>query len=541
MDLKSTSSAPAWVWVLCTGVLGLLTGFITLTVWHHTGGHWSYPLDDTYIHMALARNLAFFHNWGINHQDFGAASSSPLYTLLLAGLFKAFTIHICIPLLVNLVFAVVLLRVLQVALHREGLSALASLWVLLAVIVLTPLPILVVSGMEHVLQCLFSFLFVYSFARWMGSLTAPFSGPAAPAAPMPRFLPVWAFLMVATRYECLFLLGVAGLVLLFRRRLGPALALGFSGLLPVVLFGLYSMSKGSYFLPNSILLKSGTEQGAGSFVNGILVDKLTLSKQGITGIATQRLLFILPLVYLLFRQACKTTPRYGYFLLLCLGGTFLHLCLAATGWFYRYEAYLVLNATMITGILVLKYGRSAWNQAPALNRLAVVFLSLYLVFPLFLRSSAAFSKAPRACLNIFEQQYQMGLFLQRQDDHAAVGANDIGAISFLSDIHTLDLWGLGNIDVARSKRGHYWTPAFLDSLSRVRRVRVAVVYDSWFDPALLARWKRVGSWTIPQNVICGDSTVSFYAVDSTFSDSLRAQLHSFGPDLPSEVKTTYYP
>jgi hypothetical protein len=535
-----------------------LTGFITLTVWHHTGGHWSYPLDDTYIHMALARNVAFYHNWGINHQDFGAASSSPLYTLLLAGLFKAFAVHLSIPLLVNLVVAIILVRVLQVALHREGLGAMASAWVLLAVIVFTPLPILVVSGMEHVLQCLFSFLFVYGFARWMGCLPGggrlfgglfggAAAGPAAaarsiaPAAPIPRLLPLWAFLMVATRYECLFLLGIAGLVLLFRRRLGPALALGAAGFLPVVLFGLYSMSKGSYFLPNSILLKSGTEQGAGSFVNGILVDKLTLSKQGITGIATQRLLLILPLVYLLFRGAVKDTPRYGYFLLLCTGGVFLHLCLASTGWFYRYEAYLVLNATMIAGILMARYGRTAWQQAPGLSRLAVLFLSVYLVFPLVLRSSAAFTKAPRACLNIFEQQYQMGLFLERHDDHAAVAANDIGAISFLSDIHTLDLWGLGNIDVARSKRGHYWTPPFLDSLSRGQGVRMAVVYDSWFDPNLLSRWKRVGTWTIPQNVICGDSVVTFYAIDSTFTDTLRAQLRSFGPDLPREVKATYYP
>lgn len=531
MGSSRPSFAPAWVWVLCAGILCLLTAAITLTVWHHTGGHWSYPLDDTYIHMALARNLAFYHNWGINHQDFGAASSSPLYTLLLAILFKTFAIHLCIPLLVNLITALILIRVLQSALHAEGLSGMAQVWVLLAVIVFTPLPILVISGMEHVLQCLFSFLFIYHFARWVT---------ASPRERLPWPLLVYAFLMVATRYECLFILGVAGLILLFKRP-GAAFLLGAAGILPVVLFGLYSMSKGSYFLPNSILLKSGTGDGAGSFINGILVDKLTLSKQGITGIATQRLLFILPLLYLLFRQACKDTPRYGYFLLLCVGGVLLHLCLASTGWFYRYEGYLVMNATFIAGLLLAKYKRAAWAAAPGLSRLVAVFLFFFLVFPLVLRSSAAFSKAPRACLNIFEQQVQMGDFLSRFDDRSAVAANDIGAVSFLSDIHTLDLWGLGNIEVARSKRGHYWTPAFLDSLSHQRQVRLAIVYDSWFDPALLQRWTKVATWTIPQNVICGDSVVSFYAVDPSFTDSLRTQLHAFAPDLPHEVKVAYYP
>ena len=197
---------------------------------------------------------------------------------------------------------------------------------------------------------------------------------------------------------------------------------------------------------------------------------------------------------------------------------------------------------MIVGILLARYAGPAWRSAPGFSRLAVLFAAFFLVFPLVLRSTAAFTKAPRACLNIFEQQYQMGLFLERNDDHAAVAANDIGAISFLSDIHTLDLWGLGNIDVARSKRGHYWTPSYLDSLSRAKQVRLAVVYDSWFDPALLARWTKVGSWTIPQNVICGDSTVSFYAIDPGFSDSLRTQLrNAFAPDLPPRGKSRPLP
>jgi hypothetical protein len=174
-----------------------------------------------------------------------------------------------------------------------------------------------------------------------------------------------------------------------------------------------------------------------------------------------------------------------------------------------------------------------------LARLFFIFTALYLVLPLGLRSSAAFSKAPRACLNIFEQQYQMGLFLHRYQDTAAVAANDIGAISYLSNIHTLDLWGLGNISVARSKRGHYWTPSFLDSLSRASHVRVAVVYDSWFDTALLHRWTRVGTWTIPANVICGDETVSWYTLDPAYADTLRGQLQEYGSALPREVKISY--
>ena len=41
-----------------------------------------YPLDDSYIHLALARTLATSGVWGIDAQHPAAASSSPLWTVL---------------------------------------------------------------------------------------------------------------------------------------------------------------------------------------------------------------------------------------------------------------------------------------------------------------------------------------------------------------------------------------------------------------------------------------------------------------------------
>src|SRR5271167_2084671 len=67
----------------------------------HTNGMLIYPLDDTFIHMAVARNLSMHHNWGINPFQFGSASSSLLYTLLLSGLFSIFSVDRLIPFLVN--------------------------------------------------------------------------------------------------------------------------------------------------------------------------------------------------------------------------------------------------------------------------------------------------------------------------------------------------------------------------------------------------------------------------------------------------------
>ena len=68
-------------------------------------------------------------------------------------------------------------------------------------------------------------------------------------------LPLLAALVVAARYEGLFLVGAACLLLMARRRIGLAVLVGLGGLIAPVTFGLYALHQGWRFLPTSILLK----------------------------------------------------------------------------------------------------------------------------------------------------------------------------------------------------------------------------------------------------------------------------------------------
>jgi hypothetical protein len=52
----------------------------------------------------------------------------------------------------------------------------------------------------------------------------------------------------------------------------------------------------------------------------------------------------------------------------------------------------------------------------------------------------------------------------------------------------------------------------------------------------LKRGGKVREWTISNNVVCGNETVSFYAVDFTLSEELRGQLGEFHTRLPEKVK-----
>ncbi|HEV7622164.1 MAG TPA: hypothetical protein VGO09_10535 [Flavisolibacter sp.] len=524
-------------------VLAILATFIPvavieLKVLHYTSGFFIYPLDDTFIHMQLARNLAIHHTWGININQFGSASSSLFYTTLLAVCFSLFNVHTIIPFIINCIAGILLLIVIQKWLVRQAINLKGQLIIIGLIIFLTPLPTLIMSGMEHTLQCLFSLLFIISFSDWLNEY-----GEQTKQLKINARVIIYGFLTVAIRYEGMFIIAIAILILLWRRNIRQAVLLGFISFLPVIVFGIYSISKGGFFLPNSVLVKSETIQlsihGLIKFISGILIEKLTFSRAGIAPLAIQRLLILLPLIYLIFRNKLRVNGKYFIILVIVFGCTVLHMALAATGWFYRYEAYLVLLGTLIISFLIIKFFDRVYLGEIKATQIVTLILFFFLSFPLLLRSLTAFSKAPRSCINIYEQQLQMSRFSKRYYNTDVIAANDIGAVSFYTDARILDLWGLANNEVAKSRKLNYWTPDFLDSLSKAKNASIAIVYDKWFSDSLLKRWSKVATWQIQNNVVCGDSIVSFYSIDSSKKSSLKANLLNYQSHLPSDVKVTY--
>jgi hypothetical protein len=131
----------------------------------------------------------------------------------------------------------------------------------------------------------------------------------------------------------------------------------------------------------------------------------------------------------------------------------------------------------------------------------------------------------------------MGLFLARFYQDKPIAANDIGAINYLADIRTVDLVGLGTLEVASMKRrGNYNTQQIYE-LAKQKGVSIAIVYDSWYNKlgGLPPQWIIVGEWKIFNNVVCGSDTVSFYAVDPLEIDNLIKKFKAFSNTLPAEV------
>ncbi|MBA2746247.1 MAG: hypothetical protein H0U44_08490 [Flavisolibacter sp.] len=505
--------------------------FIGLT---GTGGVFSYPVDDTYIHMKIAGNLAAYGSWGINPGEFNSASSSILYTILLSVFFLFFSDPLYVPLAINITGGIVLICIIWKWLKEEQISYPYQLIIFLLVIFFTPLPVLVLSGMEHVLQCIFALLFLKTFAAYSSS----------PERPLKLNLLLFALLLVATRYEGLFLIVPAFLYLLYKRQWTKGFLLLAVAFITIILFGIISILKGSYFFPNSVLVKSEALQFTpGGFIRSagnIIIEKFTFSKAGITLLATQRLLLILPLSLLFFRKQLNLYPTYKMMLCLLTAAVFFQLALADTGKFYRYEAYLVLPSVLVIGLVISKAYKSFLFSPSLLHRALTFILIVLLFFPLFLRSSAAFTKAGGAMINIYEQQMQMAKFLQAYYPNAGVAANDIGAISYFRNGRIVDLWGLATLEIAKSKKGNYWTADFLDSISVSKNATVAVLFESWIGSSIPSNWTKVATWQIMNNVVSGDDIVSFYAIDPSTAGVLKQNLENFQNKLPATVRVAYY-
>ena len=119
-------------------------------------GHLLYVIDDAGIHLSLARQLATHGTWGPYAGHYASASSSPGWTLLLAGLSLGRTgvLHV-LPLVINLAAGLWIIRLF--ARHQDFLLPGKRRWVASLLVAVVPivwwfLPGLAMVGMEHALH-----------------------------------------------------------------------------------------------------------------------------------------------------------------------------------------------------------------------------------------------------------------------------------------------------------------------------------------------------------------------------------------------------
>ena len=537
-----------------------------------THGVITYPWDSTYLQLATARNLAFNHTWNMNIGGLpGAGLARPgaalapfslLYSWLLAGIFNVAGPLAAIPFVINLSAAMILLRVNQKWLVRQGIRPIAQWVILLGVIFLTPLPILAVQGMEDILQALWVVLLIYGLADWLSSThssRAGQSGDPNPQQPgtgksgakddeLPGKILFYAMLVTTTRYEGILLIGVACVVLLAGRKWEGALQLAFAGVLPMLCIGLYALHRNGHFTPYP--------EGWGPLMSGPATAGVP---HGVTTDAGSLLplyiLIFLGLIFLFFRRALREFVHYRYILLILTGTALLQWIVAESKGampggahvsFLWHEAWLIAGAIPVTGVLIVRFADRASqrfinNRGRTAGRWIAAMVVGIMALPMALQSGEAFRTTGDACMKLYRQDYQVGRFLGCYYNRESAAVNEVGAAAYLTNSRKFDLGGGEDPEGAHSRQPVYDTSSdLLDSLLWKERVKIAVISDKLFSPGLLQDWMKIASWQTDDALSPEKDTLSFYAVDTVASLELKSKLQAFEPSLPPGVGVRYY-
>ena len=522
---------PTYVAVAAAPSIALYLALAGILLWlslARTGGTFVYAQDDPYIHLALARTLAEHGVWGIRPAEFASASSSPLWTLLLAALWKLGAHAVWVPFALNMLAGVVLVLV-TARYVRQGFSPARTTAITCGLVLITPLPTLAFIGMEHTLQVLLVIVFAWQAAERLAGQKSNWLGPSVVAA-----------LMVATRYESLFLVAVVGAILLWQGKLLPAIVLGAAVTAPVMAFAFYSVAHGGLVLPNSVLMKSGPGRFStfGAGVSAIAADWVAIRNlflrppQLVLTIGTLTALLLVPATRL------ATPARAVWLTVIFVGTSLLHACLVKLEWFFRYEAYLVALGLLAAVDLsrLVEWPRGTPRKRSVPMHPATVPLLVLFALPLGVRALNALATTATGTKNVYEQQVQLGWFFERFYPGRAVAVNDLGAVAWYSSSRLLDVVGLASQPVADLKRRRALDAAALGRLADEQGVEAIALYEEVFAPILPTSWIKVGEWRIADNVAVSYDTVAFFARTTSDARGLLTALETHASALPRGVR-----
>lgn len=446
-----------------------------------------FPLDDSWIHAQIARNVATGQGWSFNPGEPTAAATAPLWVMLITPLFwLPGDPTVWIKVLGSLLLLSATYLTLNLA--RDALGDDRS--ALLAGFLTATQPALVysaLSGMETALFVTLILLAVRSAAR---ARTIPSQAYLATA---------WLMLAGWARPEVWALLPLFWVYVWLQRRGLPATRWGWHlGLaaLGIAGFVLFHMALWGNPLPTTYYAKSAAVHGGGA--PGLLRWLWTLADHFLYNLAeaaySQNPLLLMGLGLALVRLDKRPADQRAFlvFWLALVVGVSLLTALTNLGSIgfhtFRRTAHILPGLTIVvaTGVLAL------WDEIAAVlppmrcrlrwAALGVVLLALAIQVNHLRYTGSLFSNDLRS---INEGDVAAAHWIAEQTPSTAlIAANDIGAMAYVGQRRIFDLIGLASPEViptlaqtgrlapTRSQRLKEWLLA--------RQVDYVVIFPSWF-------------------------------------------------------------
>ena len=466
-----------------------------------TGGELIYPLDDTYIQMAIAKNLARDGIWGVASQ-YANAGSSIAWPLLLAGAYAVVGLNDVIPLLFNIVAAIVLVVMVVRFAEAHGATALEA--AALAGLVSVPIVSLYRIGMEHTLACV----------AVLGSAVAV-ARVAAGTRPLSLAVLGAGAVLMAVRYDLAAVAAPLLLALLVCQGWRAGLSFVALSAVPVGLAALSATSHGWPLLPTPVLLKHRLVAVDAWSLDGLA----TVAGGGWSALMASPALLVIAILCLGLIATARgeedgRARELRILQLITVLAVLLHVNFGRTGPPSRYTAPLVVLGTVAIAADLRRVTRSiAPNRRWAAGALAAIYVGVVAV-----RGYSGATRVIELAHGVYDYEYQLADFFRRRAPGQGIVLGDVGAVAYQTDVPLVDVQALLTPELLPAARRHEIDHATTSRLASDRGIKISLVP--------LAEWSCVGAWQF------ADWKTPFYAADEEtavqLSETLRAAAEEDG-------------
>ncbi len=522
--------------VVATTAALLALAVVLVTSLVKNDGHLVYVLDDAGIHLSIARQLAEHGTWGVTNGIYVSASSSPAWTLALAGLMVVSPVSNDVwPLVLNVGTAIWILWLFaanQNVIRPRGRAIPSWIAAILLPVFILFLPAMAVVGMEHLLHAalgvqILVLVWKLEDRRLELRTIAPLIGVVFIAGAVrfeTNFLAIGIILAIGVRRIPRFASEASARNWTNRGAALLAVLIGAASALPLVLYGIVNRAFGAEFLPNSIAAKKAMT-GRGLLRPFSVVFGELFSDAVLMGLVLAVLTYV---VFAMFGGPRRTLLIGLAFLV----ATFVHGMYGDMRYYDRYQTYLVIAGAFIVLVILGEIVTLAWrNAAVTVLALAMVATALPVKIPLVF-------EAPLAMSNTYRQRYQLGRFFGEYYAGQTVATGELGYVTYLHNGGIVDLLGLGSPEVTAALRARNpLSSAYLEQLMLEHKVAAIGIYPATIGLSVPQSWYFAGEWDLNERQVSTfGNTIAFYAPTKKLGRQLKAKLRAFEPSLPSHVQ-----
>lgn len=456
-------------------------------------GSFNYLLDDAYIHLAFAKNLASLGIPSADSYSLSNPSSSPLWSMLLATFYKCNIIKSYfeyVPLFLNIVFS--LLAIYQFNILSKNIFKKINILFLnitnVFFVLSVPLVTLTLMGMEHVLQ-LFLALYLLNIVLKENKNILK--------------LTIVSSLLVLVRYEMsLFLIFTFAFYILLIDRKKETLIKYTKVLImasiPIIIYGLimkfhYNLS----FFPDSVISKLN---GHSTIMDMLFNFNKEENKNEFSMLFFYTFTYFSLLLISILTIFIEKNKKIIFISLIGLVMTLFQLFFSSLVPI-RYEAYL------IPILIILVFNFLLFKKSIVIKMLAISYIILIIIIKIVFLMFVTYYGIG----NIHDQQIKNANFIER-NKIKSVALNDLGAVSYFTNSKIIDLEGLGTHKIAILKEKNKLNGKALKNVIIKNNVEWIIIYDKWYlnEDIIPNKCVKIGFSKLKNNYICGDARVDYY-------------------------------